>query len=438
MLWPYNLMVRLWLLGIHIVSQHDFALARYNVDGSLDPSFGGDGKVTTDFNGNSTDRARDLVLQADGKIVVIGDIYNSNGGNIVLARYNSDGSLDTTFDGDGKVVDSIENSSASAVTLQSGNKIIVAGTAGNGSNSDFVLIRYNSDGSLDPTFDGDGKALTNFGDNSSGVGALALQPDGKIVVVGSSAGDFAVARYNTDGSLDPGFGQEGKVTTPIGSSYDYGNALALQPDGRIVVAGSIHEEIFNADSSLVRYNTDGSLDLSFGQGGKVISPLSNGTDEINALVQQYDGKLVVAGIAAVPGLDFAVARYLNPTHDDVAGLWLPATLTATEGTTITYQLHLTSQPTAPVTITLTTEGQTSVSPKVLSFVPLKWGQTQTVTVVAVEDRLKEGSHSGTITHTVTSADPNYNSLGSLPLTVKLEESERVPGSSIFLPILLRR
>jgi uncharacterized delta-60 repeat protein len=426
--------------GYTIVSNHDFALARYNVDGSLDVSFDGDGKVTTDFNGNSTDRARDLVLQADGKIVVVGDIFNSpNSYDIVLARYNSDGSLDSTFDGDG--VTSIEKGAASAVALQSDNKIIVAGVSSNGSNSDFALIRYNIDGSLDSTFDGDGRVLTNFSSNNYDAAyALALQPDGKIVAAGystdSSNHDFALARYNADGSLDPSFGQEGKVTTPIGSSYDFGYALALQPDGKIIVAGSSYND--NSAFALARYNTDGSLDSHFGQDGKVITQITNGTDRIDALILQPDNKIVVAGITEEYTLDFTVARYLNPTNDDVAGLWLPATLTATEGTTITYQLHLSSQPTAPVTITLTTEGQTKVNPKLLSFVPMKWSQAQTVTVVAVDDGLKEGSHSGTITHTMTSADPNYNSLGSLPLRVKLEEQKRVPGSSVFLPILLRK
>jgi uncharacterized delta-60 repeat protein len=162
----------------------DFALIRYKTDGSLDPTFDGDGKVTTDINSSSYDVAWSLILQTDGKIVVAG----SSEHYFALARYNPNGSLDSTFDGDGKMTNLVgATGGAVALVLQGDGKFVVAGYAFNGNDYDFALIRYNTNGSLDSTFDGDGKVLTNFSSGSTEEAYdLALQLDGKIVVTGSS------------------------------------------------------------------------------------------------------------------------------------------------------------------------------------------------------------------------------------------------------------
>src|SRR5262249_54988064 len=154
-----------------------------------------------------------------------------------LARYNPDGSLDTSFHGTGKVTTAIGpgNDEASALALQPDGKLVVAGRSYNGSNADFALARYNADGSLDTSFNGTGKRTTPIGSFDDDAYGLAVQPDGKLVAAGeSNTGsqvEFALVRYKPDGSLDTGFNGTGKVTTAFGSFQDGANALALQADG---------------------------------------------------------------------------------------------------------------------------------------------------------------------------------------------------------------
>jgi uncharacterized delta-60 repeat protein len=303
---------------------HDFALARYNPDGSLDTSFDGDGRVITDFSGN-IDEARAVALQADGKIIVAG---GTNPFAFGLARYNPDGSLDTSFDGDGKVVTIAEigDGRAYSVVIQPGDgKIIAAGSHG----SDFGLLRYNPDGSLDTSFDGDGKVVTNFGGFDIAQ-AVTLQADGKIVAAGysepsfpgeSDDEDFALARYNPDGSLDTSFDGDGKVITNISSvaNDDRAQGVAIQPgDGKIVAAGYTDQGLVPStlrDFALVRYNLNGSLDTSFGGDGKVTTNVSNfslASDQARGVaIQPSDGSIVAVGEAFNngSGVDFALARY---------------------------------------------------------------------------------------------------------------------------------
>jgi len=166
----------------------DFAVARYNRDGSLDTSFDSDGKVTTDF-GVAVDAARGVALHPDGRIVAAGF-----GGDFVLARYNSDGSLDTSFDSDGKLItDFGAFNPATDVAIHPDGGIVAAGFSGD-DEFDFALARYRRDGTLDTSFDSDGKVTTNFG-TSDVAQAVAIQPDGRIVAAGVSGGDFALARY---------------------------------------------------------------------------------------------------------------------------------------------------------------------------------------------------------------------------------------------------
>ena len=226
-------------------SGQNFTMARYNPNGSLDTSFGTGGKVASEVGGTIS-RGRAVALQPDGKIVVAGLTWVgviSNFWDWALARYNADGSLDVTF-GTGGVVttDFFEGfDDAEDVLVQPDGKIVVAGEAelipGNFVSRDAALARYNPDGSIDTTFGAGGVVTTELGSNDS-FSSIAPQPDGKIVAGGSALfGDFAVVRYNADGSLDPAFGSRGIVSTDFGGS-DFVSSVALQPDGRIVAAGS--------------------------------------------------------------------------------------------------------------------------------------------------------------------------------------------------------
>jgi uncharacterized delta-60 repeat protein len=293
-------------------STYDFALARYNTNGSLDSTFDGDGKLITDFP-SSDDDVFAIGIQADGKIVVAG--YSKIGSNfdVLLARFNTNGSLDTTFDTDGKVVTDFGSSDeAYALGIQADGKIVVAGYSKIGSsNSDVLLARFNTNGSLDTTFDTDGKVVTDFGSTDE-AHALGIQADGKIVTAGASGGSFALARYSPNGALDTTFDTDGKVITPI-ALFDSASALGIQADGKIVVSGSItvsYPPARDIDFALVRYNTNGSLDTTFDGDGKVTTAFA-GLDGNRALGIQADGKIVVAGHHVYSGSDFALARY-NP------------------------------------------------------------------------------------------------------------------------------
>jgi len=257
--------------------------------------------VTTDFGGS--DYGFSVALQPDGKIVVAGYA----GGDFALARYNSDGALDTSFGSGGKVTTDFGGSyhpDGFSVALQPDGKIVVAGYAG----GDFALARYNSDGALDTSFGSGGKVTTDFGGSDAGY-SVALQPDGKIVVAGYAGLDFALARYNSDGALDTSFGTGGKVTTDFSGGRDVGYSVALQPDGKIVVAGYA-----GVDFALARYNSDGALDTSFGSGGKVTTDFRRFRlwTFRRAPARRQDR---VAGYA---GVDFALARYSVTTTVEVA------------------------------------------------------------------------------------------------------------------------
>ena len=292
----------------------DFALVRYQPDGTRDASFGSNGTITTSF-GPTTDTVEAIALQPDGKVVAAGSTGHPQQGDqdFAVARYKPNGSLDPTFGFDGKVATGFPSAAdfANAVALQPDGKIIVAGATLTGLRSAFALVRYNADGTLDEGFGAGGQVRTSFADTSDIANAVAVQPNGKIVVAGYAFAafhsDFALARYNADGTLDTSFGAGGKVTAFVGVGDNLAWALALQPDGKILAGGSGHPGSF----ALARFHVDGSLDQSFGSGGKVttaVGPREEGM--INALALQPDGKLVAAGwtMTCTNG-DFALARY---------------------------------------------------------------------------------------------------------------------------------
>lgn len=293
-------------------SNNDFAVARFNTDGSPDNTFDTDGLLTTDIQNTSDDYAGSVAIQNDEKIIVAGYSVINNNAAFVLVRYNTDGGLDNTFDKDGKLEGDYNqgNTSFNATVVQLDGKVITAGRTWNGSNFDFAIVRYNTDGSLDGTFSDDGKQVTDFGADDEAI-SLVVQPDGKIIVGGSSNIKFALARYNTDGSLDAGFSEDGKITIAMGFS-DWAKSVALQADGKIILAGHSYIDA-NYDSAyfaIARINSNGTLDNTFSSDGKVFTDFENSPSFANAVTIQNDGKIVVAGRSYINGHDnLSIARY---------------------------------------------------------------------------------------------------------------------------------
>jgi len=231
------------------------------------------------------------------------------------------GALDTSFAASGRQITpvGVTDDYANAMVIQPDGRILVGGYS-NGTSTDFALVRYLRDGGLDPSFGTAGKVTTAIGTSTDVANAIALQADGKILLAGSTVVEakgksFAVARYNADGSLDAGFGSGGKVVTSFGSQSDEAFAMVAQPDGKIVVGGHTKSVDRGVDFALARYNSDGSLDAGFGTGGKVVTAIVglDGRDSVYALALQ-----TIAGqthIVAVGGEgDFVVTRY-KPNGD---------------------------------------------------------------------------------------------------------------------------
>jgi uncharacterized delta-60 repeat protein len=286
-------------------------------NGALDPGFGSAGKVNTPFGGDDTAMA----LQADGKIIMVG----GSGSDFLLARYDPNGSLDPTFGVGGLVTSDVGTGSsdeARAVAIQSDGKIVVVGnavvgrTANNQFNFDFAVARFNVDGSLDASFGSGGKVTTDFNGQVDRAFAVAIQGDGKIVVVGSAgfsitsgiSTDFAVARYNSNGTPDTSFGSGGKLTTDIGGAVDIAQNVVVQSNGAILVSGvlALGGDPTLGHGGLARYDGNGIPDSSFGSGGKLTLPNVALGD---ALAVQGDAKIVVAGSAVIGGaFQFALMR----------------------------------------------------------------------------------------------------------------------------------
>ena len=298
--------------------------------GDLDPTFGTVGMVTTDIS-RSTDIANAVAVQADGKLVVVGQTYKNNdfsGEDFVVTRYNTDGTLDTTFGRGGKVRTDFPGLAAvpSSVVIQSDGKIVVAGGAfplftflGN-----FELVRYNPNGSLDRSFGNGGIVTTTFPEGSYAFD-VALQPDGKIIAAGTvfvdfnpgdiSDTDFALARYNSDGSLDTTFGNGGTLMTDFFGNEDDAFSVLIQPDGKIVAVGSANNPASYYDFAAVRYLSNGTIDTTFGVAGKVSTDFGDQNfDRARSAALQSDGRIVAAGFAISQNggvQNFAVARYTS-------------------------------------------------------------------------------------------------------------------------------
>jgi len=289
--------------------------------GDLDQAFSGDGKAITDFTAKD-DFIWDIAIQADGKVVAAGGA--ANGKHFALARYRTNGTLDPTFGGDGMVVTKMTDGTdfLTAVAIQDDQKIVAAGEVG-GSGGRYGLTRYLPNGRLDDTFGGDGRVMTNLSPGLDRAWGIAIQTDGKIVVAGVATplyAEFSAARYNTDGSLDSTFSGDGKVITSVDDGNDWAWDVALQEDGKIVASGVSVIIESNAQLALVRYNDDGTLDGGFGPGGTgwVTANLTIGWEDASGVAIQTDGKIVTAGAGGGSGGQLFITRFNDDGTPDAS------------------------------------------------------------------------------------------------------------------------
>ncbi len=293
------------------------AVEIFAAEGDLDSSFDGDGIVVND-NGGTNEGVTALAVQSDGKIIAVG--FSSVGSpsivRTVIVRYNTNGSIDSTFGSGGKII--IQPVFPHKLALQPNGKIVLVGTKNLSTNSDFYIARLNTDGSFDTTFNGTGEINLDLRGTTDNANSLKIQPDGKMLVGGSSRrsssdtrSDFAIVRFNADGSLDTAFDGDGKVFTMIPPTAERASIddLDVQTDGKILAAGSVSIVDTPGDDpdfifAVARYNADGSLDTTFDGDGianpRFLPPSGNGNTSTSSptnIFAQSDGKILVVGVA---------------------------------------------------------------------------------------------------------------------------------------------
>lgn len=288
------------------------AMARYNTDGSLDASFG-KGGIILETRLDTISFAKAVLIDAEGNILVGGSSMVSlpDGMAFVVARYLNDGTPDPEFGNNGLVIIDVAPDPSlmgldnlTALALQPDGKIVISGMSG----ANATLIRLNSNGSLDKSFGVDGIILTNFTTNGySGYSALAILPNGKILATGHAFDGknyFILSRYDQSGSPDPGFGTNGLVMVSYDPASYGGSAILLQADGKIITGGNFFDN-GTAECALVRYNANGTPDNTFGNNGMIKTRIGN-YSYLESMAMQVDGKLVIAGSTDE---DFFLARY---------------------------------------------------------------------------------------------------------------------------------
>jgi len=289
-----------------------FALARVRSNGTLDQSFGSGGIAV----GGLTGTLADMTIDRYGRIVVAG---STRDGDFLVARYHSDGSPDDSFGTGGAVVTNFGNLDyGSSIAIDSRGRIVAAGERAH----KFALARYLPSGSLDPSFSSDGKVLSGFGSSNARATATVIDSRDRVIAAGDfeGYGGFALVRYSRRGVINArSFGVGGKVTTAFGGS-EYVNSAAIDSQGRIVVAGTTLQARTPAHFALARYDSSGSLDQTFGGDGRVVSAFGRATD----MAIDPHGRVVVVGFTDPPGGEFpdsTLARYLptgnlDPTFGD--------------------------------------------------------------------------------------------------------------------------
>jgi len=304
-------------------------VARYTATGTLDPVFNSTGKVITSIGSGQSTEATGVAVQADGRLLVSGFCTTSNVRAFCVIRYNADGSLDQNFNPSAAPADRgkvlllpYTDNNAYGLVLQTDQRIVLVGSCLDGYWK-FCATRLTTDGALDLTFNGTGATTTGFvsGDQSTPA-AVAIQPDGKLVLAGSCYGlgyvDFCVLRYNIDGTIDTTFATNGITVVPVGAGSDQATSVALRPDGRIVVGGACAGNV-NLDFCAIQLTTTGALDRNFNRTGKLLISVGSRFDEVRGIAIQPDGKLVLGGRCDDVTTQFCAVRLSEPCSLDLDG-----------------------------------------------------------------------------------------------------------------------
>jgi uncharacterized delta-60 repeat protein len=317
--------------GCYDGSVNSFCAVRYRADGTLDTDFAVNGKLVTQMSValGAESVVQSVAVLPDGRVLLGGTCSGFPVSFFCVARYLENGTLDAAsgFGAGGKVLIAMGTTSpattarAAAMAVQPDGKILLAGHCGGatgGSSNDFCVLRLLSTGALDSSWAaasafGPGKVKTAIGAGDDQATSLALQPDGKVVLTGKCSNgtnfDFCALRYLSDGTVDASFGSSGVVISPIGVGIDVASASALQPDGKLLVAGSCKAGVVTK-FCMLRYSANGSLDTSFGNGGTLTTAITVGNDFANAMSLNYDGKIVLVGDCDTgSGAKFCAARY---------------------------------------------------------------------------------------------------------------------------------
>jgi uncharacterized delta-60 repeat protein len=297
-----------------------YAVVRLNPDGTLDNTFGDNGKFLTLINGSQLNSLSCMILQPDGKILLGGSTFSENRWQIALVRLNSDATLDATFSSDG-IATHIYGSSdfCSAIALQTDGKIIVAGSSGDPEQGQhFSVFRFNSNGTIDPTFGG-GSHATSVGIESGALG-VAIQNDGKIVMTGRTSdgvySDVALVRYLANGTIDNTFDSDGIRTLALEPYEDYATTIIQLSSGKLLVGG-----ISNTEFALMRFNVNGTLDNTFSNDGIVKADMNDSFDELLDFAIDAEGRIVAVGHSLYNLYDIAVLRFnANGTLDNLFSL----------------------------------------------------------------------------------------------------------------------
>ena len=303
-----KILVAGYVTSIQPIKQNneDLLVLRFNANGTLDNTFGLNGvqKLNLEFN----ERPVGIQLTSDNKILIAGTEFKSTTANFFVYRLNSNGNVDNTFGTDGVKRVFITNGAwnyCHAMTLQPDGKILLAGEVKSFTGFSFALIRLEANGDYDTSFSGDGKTTNNIGSTDDGATAMALQADGKILLGGysvttNSKTALVLTRFNPDGSLDGTFGASGDILMQLGTDYCSIADLCLTPSGKIMVAGTAKRYPSYFDFFLARFKSDGSLDTDFGDQGVAYTDYEGHYDGITDAQILPDGKLLVAGMGVKP------------------------------------------------------------------------------------------------------------------------------------------